>query len=155
MESQILKEDTKDLLGSQFLTDHQNASQICYGHIWYYATEKLYMSFPRPPPSTTPEIHCIMVCLLDTSFLSTMPNSRKLRPQLELSAHQVFCDPDAFQQLHVFYCKFPSIYYLMQMKTVQSECRYHNNLRLRKRDNVYSLLVSDQSKMGSYVGPAL
>lgn len=35
MESQILKEGTKYILGSQFSTNHGNTSQIYYSHIKY------------------------------------------------------------------------------------------------------------------------
>lgn len=53
MESLILKDGTKCLLGSQLLTNHENASQTPDGHTKYLATEKLHVCFP------VPQIHCV------------------------------------------------------------------------------------------------
>ena len=134
--------------------DHQNASQICYGHIWYYATEKLYTSF-LPPPSTTPEIHCIMVHLLCVSgyiFPLTIPNSRKLGPQFELSTHQVF--PMPFNSCMLSTANF-SLYITWWGWRQSSLNAITTIISDPEKRYVYSLLLSDQSKTGSYLGPAL
>lgn len=61
---------------------------------------------------------------------SDHPQQQETRTSIRVVNSSVV--PDGFQQLHAFYCKFPSVYYLMGIKTVQSECHHHNNLRPRK-----------------------
>lgn len=94
MESQISKEGAKDLFRKLVFDWPSKCQQIYRTHLILCKLEKLYISFPpHLPPRLSFTVSWSVSCVSGYIFPLTIPNSRKLGPQLESSAHQVFLMP--------------------------------------------------------------